>query len=188
MGHYSARDLFLPPSLISLSRIPLAVGFVLALERPPIEFAILLTAGLTDVVDGWWARRFDQVTATGGVVDPVTDKLFVLTVVVALVVTDRLTPFSVVLLATREIGELPLVVWWSVSHRRRRARARDPMANIPGKLATCTQFVAVSFALARLAHTQELIWLSAGAGVVAAVGYWNRELRAVKTAAADQRD
>jgi phosphatidylglycerophosphate synthase len=176
MGHYRARDLLLTPSLISLLRVPLAIAFVLALERPVLELLILASAALTDVLDGWWARRAGLVTATGGVVDPVTDKLFVLTVVVTLVVTERLSLFAVLLLSTREIGELPLVVWWSVSHARRRARAEDPVANIPGKLATSAQFLTVAFALFRAPHVGELTWLTAGAGVVAAVSYWNREL------------
>jgi len=176
MGRYHAKDLLLVPSLFSLARIPLAFGFVLALNHPGLELAILMTAGATDVVDGWYARRFRQVTAAGAVVDPITDKVFVLTVVVTLVMTDRLSPLSVALLATREIGEAPLVLWWVFSHQRRRARMQAPMANIPGKLATCLQFVTVALALFRSPLTEKLILISAGAGAVAALAYWWRDL------------
>ncbi|MFO0569696.1 MAG: CDP-alcohol phosphatidyltransferase family protein [Polyangiaceae bacterium] len=105
----------LPPSLLSLARVPLAVAFLFALERPLIEAGILAAAGLTDVLDGWVARRNQQVTATGAVVDPITDKLFVLTVVLALVVTERLPLWRSECSSTREIGEAPLVVWWTFS-------------------------------------------------------------------------
>jgi CDP-diacylglycerol--glycerol-3-phosphate 3-phosphatidyltransferase/cardiolipin synthase len=180
MGRYHAKDLLLVPSLLSLGRIPLALAFVLALNHPRVELAILMIAGLTDVLDGWYARRFAQVTAAGAVVDPITDKVFVLTVVVALVMTKRLSPASVALLATREIGEAPLVLWWALSHHRRRARMQNPMANIPGKLATCLQFVTVALALFRSPHTNELVLISAGAGAVAALTYWWRDLSASK--------
>lgn len=65
MGRYRARDLLLPPSLLSMARVPLAVAFVLWLNHPWVELAVLALAGATDVADGWWARRFGQVTATG---------------------------------------------------------------------------------------------------------------------------
>jgi phosphatidylglycerophosphate synthase len=81
MGAYRARDLLRVPSLLSLARLPLAAAFVLLVDRPPVLVLVLVAAGVTDVLDGWYARRFDQVTATGAVVDPITDKLFVLTVV-----------------------------------------------------------------------------------------------------------
>ena len=104
MGRYQARDLMRVPGLLSLSRMPLATAFPFAVIRPVLAFCILIGAGLTDVLDGWYARRFHQVTATGAVLDAVTDKLFVLTVAITLVVTGQLTASSVLLLSTREIG------------------------------------------------------------------------------------
>src|SRR5690348_12505297 len=123
MGLYRARDLVRVPGLLSLSRVPLALAFPFALERAPLALAILAAAALSDVLDGWYARRFGQVTPTGAAVDPVTDKLFVLTVAVALVVGDRLSITDVLIMSTREIAELPLVVWIAASSRARRERA-----------------------------------------------------------------
>ncbi|MBI3204588.1 MAG: CDP-alcohol phosphatidyltransferase family protein [Myxococcales bacterium] len=178
MGRYRARDLLLPPSLLSLARAPLAGAFVLAMDHPWVELGVLTLAGATDVADGWWARRFDQVTATGAVVDAITDKIFALTVVVALVVGGRLEAWAIVLLATREIGEAPLVAWWALSHRKRRALVEQPMANVPGKVATVLQFATIASALFDRAHTHRLLVATAAAGAVAAVSYWARDLRA----------
>lgn len=185
MGRYRAGDLLLVPSLLSLARLPLALGFVLALNHPWVELGILITAGCTDVLDGWWARRHGQVTATGAVVDPITDKLFVLTVVLSLVATERLAAGSVALLATREIGEAPLVVWWAFSRKRRKARASQPEANVIGKLATVMQFATVSLALFQAIVTTSLVVATAVAGTLAAVSYWRRELRRGRLASAD---
>ncbi len=150
--------------------------FLFALERPLIEAGILAAAGLTDVLDGWVARRNQQVTATGAVVDPITDKLFVLTVVLALVVTERLPLWAVGVLSTREIGEAPLVVWWTFSRARRRRRASTPMANVPGKLATVLQFAAVLSALDPSPLRDGLVIVAGVAGLGAAASYWWRDL------------
>jgi CDP-diacylglycerol--glycerol-3-phosphate 3-phosphatidyltransferase/cardiolipin synthase len=173
---YRAGDLLLVPGLLSLARVPLAVAFPFTVTRPWIALAVLAAAGLTDVVDGWWARRFNQATPTGAVVDPVTDKLFVLSVVVTLVLAKRLSLVDIALLATREIGEVPLVLWFLVSHQSRRARAAQPTANLPGKMATLLQFVAVAMALFGSRYTAGLVIATAITGVLAAIAYWARAL------------
>lgn len=174
---YRARDLLLPPSLISSLRVPLAAVFPFVHDRPWVAFGVLAASGVSDIVDGWWARRFGQATATGAVVDPITDKIFVLTVVLTLVRAGDLSPLSVLLLATREVGELPLVAWLLVSPEARRRRKEHPKANAPGKAATALQFAAVIAALFHSRWTDALVGVTAVAGVVAAVTYWVGALR-----------
>jgi cardiolipin synthase len=177
MGLYRARDLLLVPSLLSLARLPLALAFVLLVRQPALAFVVLCLAGLSDVLDGWYARRFDQVTHTGTVVDPVTDKAFVLAVVITLVAYGHLSIWSVVLLSTREIGELPLVIWLGLSRRARRHRKQHPSANATGKLATAMQFSAVAAALFYSRYAAPLVWTTAAVGALAAVVYWRRALK-----------
>lgn len=179
MGVYRARDFLRGPTLVSLTRIPLGALFVAFVERPLVALGIIVASGLTDVLDGWWARRSGQVTATGAVVDPVTDKIFVLCVVVALIATGKLPPLGVVALAAREIGELPLVLWFVTSRRARRSRIEQPMANVPGKLVTVLQFASVTAALFSAPFRDGLLAMTALAGAVAAVVYWRRALVAV---------
>jgi CDP-diacylglycerol--glycerol-3-phosphate 3-phosphatidyltransferase/cardiolipin synthase len=163
-----------------MARLPLAAAFVLFVDDPVVAVVILFAAGLTDVLDGWYARRFDQVTATGIVVDPITDKLFVLTVVITLVVTAKLSWWAVLLLSTREIGELPLLLWFMSSRRARRSRAERRGANVPGKLATLLQFGTVAATLLAPSYVAVLIGVTAVAGAAAAAVYWVRTLRAVQ--------
>jgi CDP-diacylglycerol--glycerol-3-phosphate 3-phosphatidyltransferase/cardiolipin synthase len=160
-----------------LARLPLALAFALAIDSPRIELFILALAGFTDVADGWWARRFRQVTATGAVVDAVTDKVFVLTVVMALVSSDRLSAWAILLLATREVGEAPLVLWWALSHDKRRAKVEQPMANVPGKAATVLQFATIVHALFDGRFVEVLLYATAATGALAAISYWLRDLR-----------
>lgn len=79
---------------------------------------------------------------------------------------------SVLLLSTREIGELPLVVWLSLDRAARKRRKDHPQANRPGKLATSLQFAAVTAALFHWTGTPLLVGATAVVGVVAAIAYW----------------
>ncbi len=67
------------PNLLSLSRLPLAAGLFacIGLGLWPAGLAVFLVAALTDWLDGWWARKFDQGTALGRNLDPLTDKVLV---------------------------------------------------------------------------------------------------------------
>ena len=174
MGEYRAKDLVLVPGLLSLARLPLSAVFVLTLGRPFVAFGVLVLAGITDVLDGWYARTRNQTTATGAVVDAITDKVFVACVVVSLVATHHMSVAESLLLGTREVGELPLVLRLAFSKKARRART-ERKANLPGKLATMLQFLAVTAVLFGVPRYDALLWLTAGAGAVAALTYCLRE-------------
>lgn len=178
VGSYRARDLLTAPSLISWLRVPLALAFVLSIEQRGLAFLVLLLSGFTDVLDGWWARRAGSATATGAVLDGVTDKLFALVVMATLIAEGRLPLWSALALSARELGEAPLVLWWALSHHRRRAKAEEPRANLPGKMATGLQYGAISLALAASPWVEGAVLLAGAAGVIAAVIYWRRELAA----------
>ena len=165
------------PTILSLARIPLAALFPIVVGEPVLSLLVLVLAALSDVLDGWYARTKGQVTAAGAVIDPITDKIFVLTVAVTLVWTERLTGIEMLLLSTREIGELPLVLWLGASRDARRARAKTGSANLPGKIATALQFAAITAALFSAAYLDVLVWATAFAGILAAISYWLRAIR-----------
>jgi phosphatidylglycerophosphate synthase len=181
-GRYSVRDLATLPTLVSLLRLPLGAAFVAVSDRPWLALAILSFAAVTDIVDGFLARRFGQATPTGAVVDGVLDKAFAAIVVAALVFQDHLEWLPALLLATREIGELPLVAWWAVHDGRRSARAEQPRANWLGKAATVVQFIAIATVLFQARTRYGWVAISAATGVAAAIVYWRRELRALASA------
>ncbi len=177
MGVFRARDLLRPPNLVSLARLPLAALFVACVDVPAAALLVLAAAGLSDVLDGWLARRLDMATATGAFVDPIADKLFVLTVVITLVAQEKLSLLGVALLSTRELGELPLVAWFAVSRRAPRERTELPRANVVGKVATTLQFGTIAAALFGLEGLATMLLVTAVGGAVAAMSYWLRALR-----------
>jgi cardiolipin synthase len=180
VGRFRAKDLLLPPCLLSLVRVPLAIAFPLVVGRSAAALLVLAAAGVSDVLDGWLARRTHQATPTGAVLDPVTDKLFVLSVVITLVTTHQLSLLGVLLLSMREVGELPLVFWFLLSHQVRRARATRAAANVPGKAVTSLQFASIAALLVHARFLQGLLFATAGAGLVAALAYWMREIGAFR--------
>lgn len=181
MGEYRAGDLVTVPGLLSLARVPLGLLFPVTSEAWLSMLVVVAAAG-SDVLDGWYARRFGQVTATGAAIDPLTDKFFVASMVLTLLARGMLPWWAIPALAAREIGEIPLVLWGLISRRARRARVAHPQSNVPGKLATCLQFATVASAILGLSWTVPLLWATAGAGAVAATVYWVRELGRLRKA------
>lgn len=182
MPRYRLADLALLPNVLSALRLPLAVAFPFVVGNVHAALGVLLAAGLTDVFDGWLARRRGQVTAIGAVVDPIADKVFATTVVITLLARHEMPTWSLPALLAREILEAPLVVWVLVSHSFRGVRKAGASANIPGKLATTVQFVAVLCAIAARDWLEPALVAAAVSGALAGVSYWRRELRRVQRA------
>jgi cardiolipin synthase len=99
------------PNLLTLSRI-VAIPLMIALFWVPfptgnwLVFGIFVAAALTDLLDGWLARRWQQVSALGRFLDPIADKLLVAAALLMLVAWDRIGGFTVlpaIVILCREI-------------------------------------------------------------------------------------
>ena len=179
MSEYRVKDLVLVPNLLSAARVPLAVAFPLASGNAPLALGILGFAGLTDVVDGWAARKLGESTPVGALVDGVSDKVFAASVLGTLVATGMLSPVAALLLATRELGELPLAVRVLTSKRARLTEI-DRKANRIGKVATVLEFATVLAVIANVPGKNVLLAATAACGAAAAATYWFREIRAAR--------
>lgn len=80
------ENIYTLPNFLTLTRLIAApvVGYLLAYEQYPAALAVFLYAGITDLVDGWIARRWKMQTVVGTIVDPMADKALMTTVVVVL--------------------------------------------------------------------------------------------------------
>lgn len=79
------------PNLITLLRLLALPVFVWLMFWPAhylIAFVVLALIGLTDWFDGYIARRFNQVSRLGAMVDPIADRLLLLVVLVSFLVAD----------------------------------------------------------------------------------------------------
>ena len=78
------------PNILSLSRIVLIplVVYLLAVKSWIWALIFFAAASLTDILDGWSARRLNQVSEFGKFIDPLADKFLVISVLTALIVLD----------------------------------------------------------------------------------------------------
>jgi len=69
-----------------------------------IAFVIFLLAALTDMLDGFWARRKKQITVFGQLLDPIADKLLITSAFICLVELGIVSAWIVVIIIGREIA------------------------------------------------------------------------------------
>lgn len=94
------------PNFISLARLacaPLVWWFLFVAEEPWPAAILLGILGASDWVDGWIARRFDQGSALGKILDPVADRILLLSGVLALLIDDSIPRWYGILVLAREV-------------------------------------------------------------------------------------
>lgn len=95
------------PNLISLARLacaPVVWWLLFGADEPWSAAVLLAVLGASDWVDGWIARHFDQGSELGKILDPVADRVLLLTGVVALLVDGSVPVWFGVLVLVREIA------------------------------------------------------------------------------------
>jgi CDP-diacylglycerol--glycerol-3-phosphate 3-phosphatidyltransferase len=109
MKHSLKQEFFNLPNMLTMFRIlviPVVLVFVYYESRMNsfIAAALFALASATDYLDGWLARRQNMITVLGKYLDPLADKLIVMSTLVMLVPLGRIPPWVVVLLLTRELS------------------------------------------------------------------------------------
>lgn len=91
-------------NLVTLLRLLLApvVIWLLLDGQAGAAFALFLFAGITDAIDGMIAKRFDQVTELGAYLDPIADKVLLVSIIVTLGVLQALPVWLVLLAVSRD--------------------------------------------------------------------------------------
>jgi CDP-diacylglycerol--glycerol-3-phosphate 3-phosphatidyltransferase len=98
------------PNYLTVIRIFLVPAGVWAIFHSPsdkwqiIAYAIFFTLGMTDIVDGKWARRTGRTSALGAFLDPVADKVLIGAAMISLAILDRFSWWVFAIIAFREIG------------------------------------------------------------------------------------
>lgn len=97
------------PNLLTLARIGMIPPVLLCVDNysprlSTLAALIFILAMATDVLDGFLARRMGLVTVVGKFLDPLADKLMVLSVLVIMVAKDRAPAWLVVILMSRELA------------------------------------------------------------------------------------
>jgi CDP-diacylglycerol---glycerol-3-phosphate 3-phosphatidyltransferase len=97
------------PNFITLVRILLIPVFIALFITPTPDRSlsaavVFVVAAITDMLDGYVARRTGQVTKLGKLLDPIADKLLVLSALILLVNIDRVSALIAILVIAREVA------------------------------------------------------------------------------------
>jgi CDP-diacylglycerol--glycerol-3-phosphate 3-phosphatidyltransferase len=103
------QESFNLPNFITLTRILLIPVFVVLFATPTPNRSlsaalIFVIAAVTDLLDGYLARRNGHVTTLGKLLDPIADKLLVLSALILLVNIDRVSALVAILIIAREVA------------------------------------------------------------------------------------
>ncbi len=159
--------------MVSLSRLPLALAFA-TFPEVGVRLAVLAAAAGTDLLDGWLARRLGP-SRLGAWMDPVADKVFMLTAFFALLVSGALGWLEVAGVLLRDVlapvGYLASVV------------ARRPVAmpaRVGGKAVTVGQTLTLFAWLLGSTLLRPLAWATAAMALYAIADYGRLAVRSVE--------
>jgi cardiolipin synthase (CMP-forming) len=154
------------PNLLSASRFPLAAAF-LAIEQTPVRVALIGAASLTDVLDGWLARRH-QTTRLGALLDPIADKTFVLVAISAFLVAGEISTLEYFVILLRDFAT---AIGFVVAYLLSGLDPKNFKARTSGKVVTVLQLATVLALVLHLGVLHPLIWLVGAASVWAVIDY-----------------
>jgi cardiolipin synthase (CMP-forming) len=111
-AHLVRSQIWTVPNALSVLRllgIPLFLWLILVQEQDVLAFAVLVIAGATDWLDGYLARKLDQRTALGALLDPLVDRLYIAATLLGLALRAFIPWWIVAIIVLREL--MLLVIW-----------------------------------------------------------------------------
>src|SRR5882762_5559139 len=171
------------PIGLTITRIvaaPLIILFLISSSRVHalIAAAIFVAASFTDWLDGVVARRRNQVTTLGTLLDPIADKLLVAAALVSLITIDKIAAWIVVVIIGRELAVTGL-----------RAVSAGHGVIVPAsrlaKWKTVSQYAAITMLIVEKGFDPPgfhvlaalVLWIALGLTVISAVDYFYRFFR-----------
>ena len=140
-------------SALRLLGVPLFLWLVLGPEADVLALVLLMVSGFTDWLDGYLARRLNQTSKLGEILDPVADRLYILAVVIGLALRDIIPWWVALILPARDA-----FLWCLVPFLRTRGYSALPV-HFLGKAATFN-----------LLYAFPLLFIGDGTGTVATLG------------------
>ncbi len=140
------------PNLLTWLRIltiPLVIGvfyvpgvWLSSWHQNLIATSLFIAAAITDWLDGYLARRLNQMSAFGAFLDPVADKLMIAAALIVLVWLQRVDAIIAVVIIGREIAVSALREWMA-----KIGQSKSVAVNFLGKIKTISQMIAVPLLL-----------------------------------------
>lgn len=165
------------PNILTFGRLVLTIVFLVMILYSPhvakkavfldVAFVLFIVAGLTDIVDGIAARRFNVTSKFGRMVDPLVDKVLVCGTFIcfALIGEPKLFGFGPVTLAAIQWSVAGILIareaYVTALRHIAEARGVNFAATISGKVKMFLQSFTIGTVIIKMAHVQTATW-----------GYW----------------
>ncbi len=166
--------IFLVPLLVVVLLTKFEEPVILGVKKELLGAAIFGLASLTDWLDGYLARRRQQITALGQLMDPLADKLLITAALVSLVQMDLAPAWMVAVVLGREFA---VTVLRSLAHSRGVSIPASPL----GKFKMVSQVVAILLLILAgeglpilLLLGRVALWVAVVAAVASALDYYRR--------------
>ena len=159
--------LFTLPNTVSLSRVVLALAFVLVSE-PWDRIALIAVAGFTDFIDGWLARHEKTESTAGALLDPLADRIFVFVAISTYLVEGLLTTGQYFIFLTRDLATAAGFIVAKIIPTLRPAVFR---ARMLGKIVTVVQMITLVVIIVMPELTRALILTIGIVSVASIVDY-----------------
>jgi cardiolipin synthase len=171
------------PNCITLGRV-LAVPFVfwlLVSGRYQTAFFIFVVAGISDAVDGWLAKRYNWQTELGAYLDPLADKLLVVSIFVAMGWQGELPSWLVIAVVSRDMLIITgVMLAWVLDHRITIHPLAVSKANTFSQLVLAATVLAdTGFGLGWTTLRMILVWMTLGLTLASLCAYtliWLRHM------------
>ncbi len=142
------------PNLLTMLRFALIPVYIAIFSSGHMKWAflIIVLAGLTDILDGYLARRNGLVTSLGAMLDPLADKTMMITVILSLLITGHIPWSAGAAIFIRDLG---MIIGSAYFHFRGK---KTVPANWMGKLTTVLYYLAILFIFFELPFAKTYLW------------------------------
>jgi len=152
-------------TLVTLLRIAIIPFIIYLLFFNAFAAGILfILSALTDWLDGFIARRLKQTSVLGAFLDPLADKILILSVLIVLVELGKVSSLPVIIILARELAIMGIRV--VAAHRN----ISLPVEKI-AKLKTVVQMIAVTALIFNLPYGSALLWAAVALSLISGVKY-----------------
>jgi CDP-diacylglycerol--glycerol-3-phosphate 3-phosphatidyltransferase len=172
--------IFLVPLLVVVLLTKFEGRMIFGVRKELVGAAIFGLASLTDVLDGYLARRRKQVTTLGQLMDPLADKLLITAALVSLVSMDVAPAWMVAVILGREFA---VTVLRSIAHARGVIISASPL----GKFKMASEVVAILLLILGREHLQRFfvlgtiaLWVAVITALASGFDYYRRFNHVIK--------
>jgi cardiolipin synthase len=138
----NSKKIFTIPNILSIFRIILIPVFIYLYITGDIKnaFILFIISGITDMLDGFIARKFNQISDIGKVLDPLADKITLISVLSCLYFNNLIHLLLFLIMLSKEIFQIigGIFLW---------KKKIVVQSNIWGKLTTIMFYISISFIL-----------------------------------------